>query len=122
MHDGPIIFFDGVCHLCNRWVDFVIRRDVKKFFCFSPLESKTAEKENISIVLFEDGKRFTESTAILRIFKNLGGMWSLLYVGILIPRPLRDVLYRFVARHRYRWFGRDDVCRIPTPDILDRFL
>jgi predicted DCC family thiol-disulfide oxidoreductase YuxK len=73
-------------------------------------------------MLVENGQVYTHSTAVLRIARGLGGFWQLLYAGIVLPRALRDALYRFVARHRYQWFGRQDACMLPTPELAQRFL
>ena len=75
-----------------------------------------------TVILIEQGQLFTHSTAVLRILRGLGGAWQLLYVGMLLPRALRDALYRFVARHRYQWFGQQDACMLPTPELAQRFL
>jgi predicted DCC family thiol-disulfide oxidoreductase YuxK len=136
MNDAPttirgqgIILFDGVCNLCNGAVTFIIDRDRDAYFTFAPLQSDTArellgeEAERLeSIVLVEDGKHYTESTAALRIARRLRGPWPLLYGFIIVPRGLRDRVYRFIAANRYRWFGKTDSCRLPTPELRKRFL
>ncbi len=130
----PVILFDGVCNLCSASVNFVIDRDPGARFRFAPLQSEagreilTAHGESIpvgdpdSIVLVEDGAVYERSTAALRIARDLGGPWSLLYVFIIIPAFVRDAVYRLVARNRYRWFGKSDACRVPTPELRARFL
>ncbi len=75
-----------------------------------------------TVVLVEQGQLYTHSTAVLRILRGLGGAWQLFYVGLILPRALRDALYRFVARHRYRWFGQQEACMLPTPELVERFL
>lgn len=124
-----VILFDGVCNLCNGAVTFIIDRDPEGHFAFAPLQSEVAlellgkQAESLeSIVLVENGVRYTESTAALRIARNLRGPWPLLYSFIVVPRALRDRVYRLVARNRYRWFGKRDSCRLPTPELRQRFL
>jgi predicted DCC family thiol-disulfide oxidoreductase YuxK len=125
-----IIFFDGVCNLCNGAVNFVIDRDPQGLFKLAPLQSEIAtkylDKERISkldsIVLYEDGKIYEKSTAALKIAKKLNGAWFLLYVFIVIPPFIRNIFYNIVAKYRYKWFGKRETCRMPTTDIKDRFL
>ncbi len=127
-----IVLFDGVCNLCNGFVNFVIDRDPAGYFKFGALQSEAArpylERFGLrpdymdSIVLIENGRLYRDSTAALRILRRLKGLWPLLYALIVVPRPLRDAVYRWIARHRYRWFGRREQCRVPTPDLLARFL
>jgi predicted DCC family thiol-disulfide oxidoreductase YuxK len=125
---SDIIFFDGVCNLCNAFVDFVIRRNSD--FKFASLQGLAASKllpaslvqDLPSVVLFKDGEIFTESTAALKILKRLGGRWFLASVFLCVPKKLRDIVYRFVGRRRYRWFGQRDTCRLPSPEERVRFL
>ena len=128
-----IVLFDGVCNLCSASVTFILKRDPKGLFRFAALQSEAGrnifEKFGIpfaeppaSIVLVEGGKAYSESTAALRIARRLSGLWPLLYAGIVIPRPIRDAAYRWVARNRYRWFGKKDACMVPTPELRSRFL
>jgi len=128
----PIILFDGVCNLCNASVQFVIRHDPQARFKFAALQSATAEKllQNCafdrasldSVILVEDGRVYIESDAALRIARKLGGGWWLLAGFSIVPRPIRDAVYRFIARNRYRWFGKQESCMMPTPDLRARFL
>ncbi|NUM79858.1 thiol-disulfide oxidoreductase DCC family protein [bacterium] len=130
--DYPIILFDGVCNLCNGSVLFIIRRDPKARFRFASLQSTYGEnflkhnnlstEEYDSIVLIEGGRFYTQSTAALRIAKRLNGAWPLLYAGIIIPKFIRDAMYNVIAKNRYRWFGKKDVCMIPTPELRSRFM
>ena len=130
--DQAIILFDGVCNLCNGAVNFVIDHDPDAYFRFGALQSDAAqpilakhgleEKALDSIVLIEGGRVFRKSTAALRIARHLTGAWPLLYALLVIPRPLRDVVYDWIATNRYDWFGKRDQCRIPTPDLQARFL
>ena len=129
---GAIILFDGVCNLCNGSVRFVIRRDPNRYFKFASLQSEAASRVLAetnhatpgpdSIVLVEADRVWVKSTAILRIARQLRFPWPVSYAFVAIPRPIRDWVYDFVARHRYRWFGRKDVCMVPTPELRDRFL
>ena len=126
-----IVLFDGVCNLCNASVNFILDRDKQGVFRFAALQSDVGKKLIASctddsfpdsVVLFENHQIYTESTAILRICRRLGFPWQLLYFLIFIPAFLRDPVYRWIARHRYRWFGKRDVCLVPTPELHDRFL
>jgi predicted DCC family thiol-disulfide oxidoreductase YuxK len=127
-----VVLFDGVCNLCNRWVNFIIDHDARAYFSFAPLQSGVAKpiltQCNLpndflaGIVLWESGRCFTGSTAALRILRRLSGLWWLLYGFVIVPRPVRDAVYDWLIQHRYQWFGKADACRIPTPDIQDRFL
>lgn len=129
--DQLIVLFDGVCHLCQRSVRFIIRNDKKNKFKFASPQSEFAQKRlseiqfNNSletIVLLKGGRHFTKSDAILEITKHLSGAWPLLYVFKIVPRFLRDGVYTFIAKHRYRWFGKSDFCMIPTEDTSHKFL
>jgi len=132
--DYGIVLFDGHCHLCNQSVDFLIRNNARQNLKFASLQSEIAQRlmkghglqallERLdSIVFIEKGKVYTHSDAALSIARNLDGIWPLLAVFLVLPRPLRDVAYRFVARNRYRWFGKSETCRMPTPELLRRFL
>ena len=131
----PVILFDGVCNLCNASVQWVIERDKEGRFDFAPLQSDAARRELAklmdvkeidtlpdSIVLLDSDGVHVRSTAALRILRELGSWYMLLRLGVVLPRPIRDAVYNLVARNRYRWFGRRDVCMTPTPDIAARFL
>jgi len=127
-----VLLFDGVCNLCNATVNFIIDRDPRKLFRFAPLQSEIGRRvlaeyglsteDFRTFVLIENGRCYTRSTAALRVLGTLGGLWPLVRIFLLVPRPIRDGIYSFVATHRYKWFGRTEACRIPTPDIEDRFL
>ncbi len=127
-----VILFDGVCNLCNASVDFVVRHDRKDRYRLAPLQSEVAREmlgdlafdaaQTDSIVLIEKRGTSMQSTAALRIARGLGLPWSLLYAFIVIPRFIRDRVYAWIARNRYRWFGRRDTCRVPTPAERARFL
>lgn len=139
MHDeefnavpDPVILFDGVCNFCCATVKFVIRRDPNARFRFAPLQSdaarmllKDAAERRVhldSVLLIENGQIYRRSTASLRIYRNLNRLWPLLYAFIVIPAPLRDAVYDWVGRNRYRWFGKKESCWIPGPNLQDRFL
>jgi predicted DCC family thiol-disulfide oxidoreductase YuxK len=126
------ILFDGVCNLCNGFVRFVIARDPAARFRFAALTSPAAAEVlrdagvaaplPDSIILLEDGRAHFRSDAALRISRGLPFPWPLLYGFIVVPRVIRDRVYDFIAARRYRWFGRRDVCMVPTPDLKQRFL
>lgn len=128
---SSIVLFDGVCNFCNGAVNFIIRHDRDGRFKFAPLQSTFGAElksefgigdDVDSIVLIEDRQAFTHSAAALRIARGLGGVWSLGYALIILPRPVRDWLYRLFAKYRYSLFGRKDVCMVPTPEVKARFL
>ncbi|MDM5188714.1 thiol-disulfide oxidoreductase DCC family protein [Bacillus sp. DX4.1] len=129
---NPIILFDGVCNLCNFWVQFVIERDPKAVFKFASLQSEIAKglimkygkeyKREDSIILFEEGKLYTKSTAVLKILRKLRGPIKVLYIFIFIPKFIRDKIYDIVAQNRYRWFGKQRFCMISTQGVQNRFL
>ncbi|GAB3503235.1 thiol-disulfide oxidoreductase DCC family protein [Spirosoma knui] len=128
----PLLLFDGVCNLCNAAVTFVIERDPKAYFRFASLQSDLGQ--NVlhtlgrstarfdSFVVWENGRFYEQSTAALRVARQLSGAWPLLYGFIIIPKPIRDALYSFIARNRYRWFGKRDACLLPNPALKSRFL
>lgn len=129
-HD--IVLFDGVCNLCNGAILFLIKRDKNDRFRFAPLESEVGKKLLLkhqidpskidSIVLVSDNTAFTKATAALNISRHLGGLWPLLYSLIIIPNFITDAVYDFIARNRYRWFGKKESCMIPTPELQSKFL
>ena len=124
----PIVFYDGVCGLCDHSVQFIIKRDTRHKFRYATLQSDFAKQtlgSSISFdsfVLFENGKAFYRSTAALKMFQQLGGIWILLYAFIIVPPFIRNGVYDFVARNRYKWFGKLDSCKIPTPEQRELFL
>jgi predicted DCC family thiol-disulfide oxidoreductase YuxK len=125
-----VLLFDGVCTLCNGFVQFVIQRDPAGRFQFATLQSDAARRLLQAVprplpdtlVLVENGRVFLRSTAALRVARGLKFPWPLAFVLVVVPRPLRDWVYDIVARNRYRWFGRRDVCMVPTPELRARFL
>jgi predicted DCC family thiol-disulfide oxidoreductase YuxK len=126
-----IVYFDGVCGMCNQVVNFLMTIDPQGKLRFAPLQGETA-KENLpaediaevkSLVVSVSGKTFRHSAAVIRILKALGGKWSVFAVVLwMIPRPLRDLGYRMISRYRYRIFGKHETCRLPTPEERARFL
>ena len=128
----PIILFDGMCVLCSGFIRCVLKLDKKDIFRFGLLQSENVRQllqryeSNISrlttIVLLVGERITVESDAVLRIARNLGGAWSLICLFIIIPKFLRDGVYRIISKHRYRLFGKRDVCMIPSPEILDKFI
>lgn len=127
-----LILFDGVCNWCNAWVSFVIAHDPNRQFKFGTLQSEPAQRilrdldlstrDYQTFLLLEGGHVYTKSTAALRVLRQLSWWWLLYYLCVLVPVPLRDVVYDFVARHRYRWLGKAATCRIPTQEERDRFV
>ncbi len=130
--ESSVILFDDVCNLCNGIVQFIIKRDPKGKFRFASLQSESGQKllgkfglpsdEFDSIVLIQGEQYFLKSRAGLRILKELGGLWKLLFVFTYLPAPLRDFIYDQIARSRYRIFGKRESCMIPTPGLKARFL
>jgi len=127
----PVIFFDGICNLCNASVQFAIKRDSKKVFRYTALQGVFAQsvlpEYNIdltkinSILLLEDNRIYTKSSAALRVAKKLDGLWPLLYGLIIIPKFIRDWFYDIVAKNRYKWWGKQEFCWVPTPELKSRF-
>jgi len=132
MRTNPIILFDGVCNFCRAWVRLVIRHDPEARFRFAPLQSPAGRQllarhglraeEIDSVVLIQDETVFTKSDAALRIVGALPGGWRLLGVFRAIPRAGRDRVYAFIARNRYRWFGRTEACMVPSEAVRKRFI
>jgi len=128
----PLILFDGVCNWCVFWVQFIIRRDPGKTFHFASLQSPVGQKilEKLGLpgedfktmILVENDRYFTKSSAALKIIRRMSGLWPTLTVCTIIPSGIRDLLYDFVAKNRYGWFGRKEECLRPSPDLMDRFL
>jgi predicted DCC family thiol-disulfide oxidoreductase YuxK len=118
---GPVILFDGECALCNWWVDFVLRVDRNRRFRFRTLQPEDLPDAD-SVALQTGDEVYFRSEAVLRILTGLGFPYSLAAALRIFPRGLRDLVYNWVARNRYRWFGRRDTCRIPTPEERSRFV
>ncbi|MED3498253.1 thiol-disulfide oxidoreductase DCC family protein [Brevibacillus agri] len=132
-HPDYLLLFDGVCHLCNSAVQFILKRDPSGSIHFASLQSEKAqqilsrysyaESGLSSVVLIAHGRLYTKSDAILRVARKLSGAWPLCYyLGRLFPRLVRDFTYDWVAKNRYRWFGKQEQCMLPTPEIKARFL
>lgn len=126
-----IILFDGVCNVCDRSVQFIIKHDPKQKFQFASLQSDIGQQllreyklsNNLdSMVLIEGERAYTKSTAALKIAKQLQGFYSVLIVLLVIPKPIRDGVYRLIANNRYKWFGKKDQCMLPSPGDRQRFL
>lgn len=127
-----IILFDGLCNFCDNSVQFVIKRDVSNQFLYASLQSEAAiefmksQPENIkntdSIILVTAEHVDSKSTAALKIAKQLKGMWFLTSIFFIVPVAIRDFVYDFIAKRRYRWFGKFDTCKIPTQEEKDKFL
>ena len=132
MGKKPIILFDGVCNLCNTAVQTVIKNDPKGKFLFASLQSEEGQKlsqqfqlpfnDFNSFVLIQDERVYTRSTGALKVAKQLSGGWKFLYVFIIVPPFIRDAVYNWVSRNRYKWFGKQDECMLPTPELKARFL
>ncbi len=132
MEEAPLILFDGVCNFCNYWVQLALRKDRKQRLRFATLQGRTAERilpqygispqANSSVIFIEEGKAYTQSTAVFRICRYLSGGWRLLSIFRFIPGFLRDPIYRLIARNRYRWFGKKETCMIPGVEQRARFL
>jgi predicted DCC family thiol-disulfide oxidoreductase YuxK len=142
--DGPVVLFDGLCNLCNGSIQFVVDHERAPSLRFAPLQSDlakellesafgeaearrliggaTGEGDPDSIVLVDGARGWTHSTAALHIARHLRAPWRWLAALILVPRPLRDLVYWWIGRNRYRWFGKSETCRVPTPELRARFL
>ena len=130
---NSLIVFDGVCVLCSRWVSFVLRHDRQQVFRFAAMQSATGHDllrqhgidphDPVSFLLLEHGRAYTDTDAIARVLLNFGFAWrSIARCMRIVPRPIRDASYRWLARNRYRFFGRREVCFVPSPANADRFL
>ncbi len=127
-----LILFDGVCNFCNSSVNFIIKNDKTDHFRFLPLQSERGKKivaeynldpENLqTVILLEQGRIYTRSTAALRIARKLSGGWKLMYGFVIVPSVVRDFFYNIIARNRYKWWGQRDSCMIPTPEVKRKFL
>lgn len=130
--ERSVLLFDGVCNLCSGFVIFTIKRDPQGKFKFSPLQSEEGKKklkkfnlptDKIStFILIDSNSYHLKSSAALRVFKKLTGLWPFLFIFILVPKPVRDFVYDIVAKNRYRWFGKKNDCMVPSPEIRARFL
>jgi predicted DCC family thiol-disulfide oxidoreductase YuxK len=127
-----LILFDGICYLCTGSVRFVIAHDPGARFSFASLQSAAGQEVLSrfdlplagfdSFIYIREGRVYQRSTAALRVARDIGGVWGMLFLFIIIPRPLRDWLYDLVAKNRYSLFGKRDTCMLPTPELQKRFL
>ena len=127
-----ILLFDGVCNLCNGFVQFVIKRDKNDKIKFASLQSEIGQKLLLqhqlplnqfqSFVYIKNNKFILKSTAALTLMKDIGGIWQLFYAFIIVPKCIRDYVYSFVAKNRYKWFGKQNACMIPTKELMNKFL
>lgn len=141
---GPVVLFDGVCNLCDRTIQFIVDHERSASLRFASLQSDAAhdliekafgsdeakhllgeirgERGPDSVVLVDGERGYTHSTAALRIARHLRAPYRWLFAFAIVPRPIRDLVYRWIARNRYRWFGKSETCRVPTPELRARFL
>jgi predicted DCC family thiol-disulfide oxidoreductase YuxK len=127
-----IVYFDGVCNLCEGTVQFLLKKNKKKNLLFASLQSDPGQKmlrqfelplNNFnSFVFVENGKLYQRSTGALRVTRHLQGLWPMLYAFIIVPPFIRNAVYDYVARNRYKWYGKKNECWLPTPEIKKRFL
>jgi len=132
MNSGKIILFDGVCNLCNSSVQKIIEKDEKNLFRFASLQSEfgqeflrknnLSEKEFDSMILIDGDKFYTKSDAALRIGKELKGVYQLSGILFFLPKFIRNMGYDFIAKNRYKWFGKQENCWLPTPELKEKFL
>lgn len=137
LHELPqnkkIILFDGVCNLCDSSVQFIIKKDKKDIFRFVALQSELGitilkhigiSTSNLdSIVLYEPGEAYYDKAeAVLKIAKSFGGLYTLLSVFSFLPKVLNDTIYDYIAKNRYKWYGKKESCMMPTPEISAKFL
>ena len=117
-----LIYFDGVCVLCNNSIRFLLKRDHQKRFKLGFIQNKTTDKDIDSIVLVHKDKNYHYSTAIIKSLILLGGVYNLAVLFYLIPKQVRDYLYKYLARNRYKWFGKHKSCPLPPKDWKDRMI
>ena len=126
------IVFDGACVICNGWVDFLLRHDVRGRYRFAAMQGTNGRAllaahgldpdDPTSFLLIDEAGAHRDTDAIVRVIAGLGGVWRAVHVARLLPRTWRDAAYRTLARNRYRWFGRRETCRVPSPHEAARFL
>ncbi len=129
---SAIVLFDGVCNFCNGSVNFIIERDSRAYFKFTPIQSDIGQRllaehgidpsETDSVILIENERTYLYSSAAVMIARHLDGAWSAAHYLWLIPRPIRNLAYKVFAKYRYRMFGKQDACMMPTQDVRARFL
>jgi len=128
----PVVLFDGVCNLCENSVQTIIKKDARGKFRFASLQSKVGQaylkkfnrptEDLDTVILVEGGRYYTKSSAALRIIKGFKGLWPLMYGVIIIPKFIRDKVYSYIAKNRYKWYGKKDQCMMPTPELKALFL
>ncbi len=128
----PVLLFDGVCNLCNGYVQWLIKRDPKGVFRYAALQSEQGQvllkqynlptDEISTVVMITDNKAYTHSDVGIEIMRMLGGWYYPFYVFKLVPKFIRNPIYNWIARNRYNWFGQQESCMIPTPELKERFL
>ena len=128
----PVILFDGVCNYCNGMVNFLIRKDKQRRFLFAPLQSNAGQEllgqfglnttQLDSFIFISDGKAYLRSTAGLKLYNQLPWYWKWTQLFWIVPRVIRDAVYNFIARNRYKWFGKRDQCMVPSAEVRERFL
>jgi len=131
MSNSKLILFDGVCNLCNGFVQFVIKNDKQKLFKFGSLQSENSKsillnlgvEQNLkTVILIDDGVAYFKSDAALQIMKQLQFPFKILYIFIIVPRFIRNWVYDFIAKYRYKFFGKKDTCMVPTQELKERFI
>ena len=132
-HDPKrVLFFDGYCNLCNHFVDFMVRRQGSNKIYVASLQGETAPKLLVnpgfdlhapeSLVYWREGRVYPRSSGALNAMSDLGGVWPLMKIFLIVPSFIRDSVYRWIANNRYVWFGKRDTCRLPTPEERELFL
>jgi len=132
VNDSPIILFDGVCNFCNAMVNFIIRQDKKNVFLFAALQSESGKKmlaeykidwkATDSFVVIENGKAHLKGNAALKLYNKLPWYWRWTQVFWIVPKFIRDAVYNFIAKNRYKWFGKREECMVPSQEMRERFL
>ncbi len=128
----PLLLFDGICNLCNTSINYIIKRDKRQLFKFASLQSDAAKQVLLqfnekkysidSIILICNNSIYYKSSAILKLLSIMGGIYSVSAIGYIIPKKLRDKLYDYIAKNRYKWFGKRESCMLPTTDLEQRFI
>lgn len=128
----PLLFFDGVCNLCNSSVQTIIKKDTQQKFKFASIQSDAAKEillqfDNFnsdidSIILLNKGEFYYKSSAVIRVCKILGGLYYFLFIFWIVPKPIRDYIYDYVAKNRYKWYSKRESCMLPSTKLKDRFL
>jgi predicted DCC family thiol-disulfide oxidoreductase YuxK len=132
MNTQPVILFDGVCNFCNGAVNFVLKRNKKANILFTPMQSKAGQRlleqhhlpadDMKSFIFIENDFVYKQSTGAFKVCRHLRGLWPLCYGLIIVPKFIRDGIYNWIAKNRYKWFGKKESCMIPTPEVKARFL